>query len=99
MPQVPELELAVSATTRARRESEQEGREYYFVTDEAFRRRLEAGEFLEHVGFEWGQRVGPLCSEIDRIRGRAKARLLDRQTQGALAAQRGVPDGGTSSVT
>ena len=77
MPQVPELELAVSATTRARREGEQEGREYYFVTDEAFRRRLEAGEFLEYVDFEWGQRVGTLWSEIDRIRGRGKAPLLD----------------------
>jgi len=98
MPQVPELELAVSATTRARREGEQEGREYYFVTDEAFRRRLEAGEFLEYVDFEWGQRVGTLWSEIDRIRGRGKAPLLDLETEGALAVQREVPDSVTIFV-
>ena len=49
MPRLPELELAVSATTRERREGEEEGREYYFVTDAEFQRILDSGEFLEHV--------------------------------------------------
>ena len=35
LPHVPELELAVSATTRERREGEQDGREYYFVSDQS----------------------------------------------------------------
>ena len=95
MPRLPELELAVSATTRERREGEVEGREYYFVTDAEFQRILDAGEFLEHVDFEWGQRVGTLWSEISRIRAMGKAPLLDLETAGALAVKREIP----SSVT
>jgi guanylate kinase len=91
MPRLPELELAVSATTRSRRTGEEEGREYYFVSDDEFQRKLDAGEFLEHVDFEWGQRVGTLWSEIDRIRAKGKAPLLDLETEGALAVQREIP--------
>src|SRR5919202_3933638 len=98
MPRVPELELAVSATTRERREGEQEGREYYFVTDAEFQRMLDAGEFLEHVDFEWGQRVGTLWSEISRIRAKEKAPLLDLETDGALAVKRELRDSVTIFV-
>jgi guanylate kinase len=98
MPRVPELELAVSATTRERREGEQHAREYYFVGDAEFQRMLDAGEFLEHVDFEWGQRVGTLWSEIDRIRGKGKAPLLDLETDGALAVQAAIDDSVTIFV-
>ena len=87
MPRIPELELAISATTRERREGEEHGREYYFVTEAEFQRMHDAGEFLEHVDFEWGQRVGTLWSEIARIRATGKAPLLDLETEGALAVQ------------
>ncbi|TMK72874.1 MAG: guanylate kinase [Actinobacteria bacterium] len=98
LPRVPELELAVSATTRERREGEQEGRDYYFVTQKEFQRLLDAGEFLEHVDFEWGQRVGTLWSEIGRIRSEGKAPLLDLETEGALAVKREIPDCVTTFV-
>jgi guanylate kinase len=97
-PRLPELELAVSATTRERREGEEEGREYYFVSDAEFQRMLDAGEFLEHVDFEWGQRVGTLWSEITRIRVKGKAPLLDLETDGALAVKRAIPDSVTVFV-
>ena len=98
MPRLPELELAISATTRERRAGEEHGREYYFVTDEEFQRMLEVGEFLEHVDFEWGQRVGTLWSEIARIQSRGKAPLLDLETHGALAVQREIEDSVTVFV-
>jgi guanylate kinase len=98
MPRVPELELAVSATTRERRAGERDGREYYFIDDAEFERRLRAGEFLEHVDFEWGQRSGTLWSEIARIRAKGKAPLLDLETDGALAVQREIPDSVTIFV-
>lgn len=84
LPQVPELELAVSATTRDRRPGEQEGREYHFISHEEFERKVEAGAFLEWKDFPWGQRSGTLWSEIDRIQQQAKAPLLDLETEGAL---------------
>jgi guanylate kinase len=92
MPRVPELELAISATTRERRDNEQHGREYYFVSGADFQRMLDAGEFLEHVDFPWGQRVGTLWSEISRIRDDGKAPLLDLETDGAIAVQRDIAD-------
>jgi len=83
LPRVPELELAVSATTRERREGEQEGRHYYFVTAEEFQRRLDAGEFLEHVEFA-GHRYGTLRSEVDRIRSKGRVPVLELEIEGAL---------------
>jgi guanylate kinase len=87
----PELELAVSATTRARRNGEVEGREYYFVSDEEFQRLVDEGAFLEHMAHPWGQRVGTLRSEIERIQAAGRVPLLDLETQGALAVRDEVP--------
>jgi guanylate kinase len=96
---MPELELAVSATTRERRPSEIDGRHYWFITQDEFDRRLEAGEFLEYVTFPWGQRSGTLRSEIERIRAAGKIPLLDLETEGALAVQETVPGAVTLFVT
>ena len=88
---MPELELAVSATTRERREGEQDGREYWFISDDEFDERLRSGEFLEYVEFPWGQRSGTLRSEIARITGHARIPLLDLEPIGALEVKRSVP--------
>jgi guanylate kinase len=89
--QIPELELAVSATTRDRRESEENGREYWFISGEEFDQKLAAGEFLEHVEFPWGQRSGTLRSEIDRISAKERIPLLDLEPRGALDVKNTVP--------
>jgi guanylate kinase len=89
--QIPELELAVSATTRDRREGEENGREYWFISVEEFDEKLGAGEFLEHVEFPWGQRSGTLRSEIARITAAGKIPLLDLEPQGALDVKNTVP--------
>jgi guanylate kinase len=82
MPDV--FELAVSATTRARRPAEQEGREYYFVSESHFEQLVQDGEFLEYVDLPWGARSGTLRSEIDRIQANGKVPLLDLETDGAI---------------
>jgi guanylate kinase len=89
--QIPELALAVSATTRERREGEEDGREYWFMSDEEFDEKLRRGEFLEYVEFPWGQRSGTLRSEIARIQGGGKIPLLDLEPMGALEVKRTVP--------
>jgi guanylate kinase len=88
---MPELELAVSATTRARRPNEREGREYYFVSADEFQRRVDANEFIEHVMHPWGPRHGTLRSEIERIRGAGRIPVLDLETEGALVVRDEVP--------
>ena len=91
MRRLPELELAVSATTRERRPSERDGREYHFVSEEEFERLVQEGAFLEHVTHSWGPRHGTLRSEIDRIRGEGRVPLLDLETHGALVVRDEVP--------
>jgi guanylate kinase len=81
---LPELALAISATTRPRRASEQDGREYWFISDEEFTRRVAAGKFLEWVRYVSGHRYGTLRSEIDRIRAAGRVPLLDLEIEGAL---------------
>ena len=89
--QIPDLALAVSATTRERREGEEDGREYWFISGEEFDEKLRAGEFLEYVEFPWGQRSGTLRSEIARIQAAGKIPLLDLEPMGALEVKRTVP--------
>jgi guanylate kinase len=96
---MPELELAVSATTRERRPSEVDGRDYWFLSDEDFDRVLAEKGFLEYVTFPWGQRSGTLRSEIDRIRADGQVPLLDLETDGALYVQTKIPGAITFFVT
>jgi len=95
----PQLELAVSATTRARRPGEVEGIHYYFIGDEEFDRRLEDGDFLEYHVFPWGQRSGTLLSEIDRIGEEGKVCVLELETEGALNVAERVPGAVTIFIT
>jgi guanylate kinase len=98
---VPELELAVSATTRPRRPGEQDGRDYWFLSEEEFERRLAEGGFLEWVELPWGEgyRSGTLWSEIERIAADGHSPLLEIETGGALAVRSRVPDAVTIFVT
>jgi guanylate kinase len=98
---LPELELAISATTRPRRPGEEDGRDYHFLSAEEFDRRLEAGEFLEWVELPWaeGYRSGTLWSELDRIASGGHSPLLEIETGGALAVRDRVPAAVTIFVT
>jgi guanylate kinase len=88
---VPAIEPTVSATTRERRPSEENGREYWFLTNEDFSQRVEAGEFLEWVEYVSGHRYGTLRSELDRIAAKGRVPLLELETEGALRVARNVP--------
>jgi guanylate kinase len=96
---MPQLEVAVSATTRERREGEQEGREYWFLSEDEFSRRVEAEEFLEWVEYVSGHRYGTLRSEIDRIAAKGKVCVLELETEGALAVKRTVAGAVTIFIT
>lgn len=84
----PTLDVAISATTRAARAGEVNGREYWFLTDEEFDQHLAAGDFLEHVDFA-GNRYGTLLSEISRLHDDGRHVILELELNGALEVERG----------
>ena len=84
---VAEIEVAVSATTRPQRPGEQDGLEYWFLSDEEFSRRVEDGEFLEWVPYVSGRRYGTLRSEMDRIADDGRVCVLELELEGALRVQ------------
>jgi guanylate kinase len=92
---VPEVAPSISATTRARRPGEENGREYYFLTLQEFLDRITENAFLEHVTYVSGHRYGTLRSELVRIAGDGKVPLLELETEGALRVKAGV----TGAVT
>ncbi len=88
---LPQLEVAISATTRPMRAGEEDGREYWFLDDAQFSERVEDGEFLEWVEYVSHKRYGTLRSEIDRIGGHGRVCVLELELDGALHVQREVP--------
>jgi guanylate kinase len=88
----PDLAVAVSATTRPRRPGEEDGRDYHFLSDEEFQRRVEAGDFLEHVHYVSAHRYGTLREEVDRILESGRSAVLELETHGAKEVQASSPD-------
>ena len=99
LPRFPELELAISATTREQRPGEQNGVDYRFLSRDEFERRVADGDFLEWVEYVSGHRYGTLRSEIDRIAARGHACLLELETEGAIRVRDTVPGAVTIFVT
>lgn len=84
----PGLQLAVSATTREPRESEVNGVDYHFLSEDDFDRRVARGEFVEHAEYA-GNRYGTLKSELERP---AQGIVLEIDVQGARQVRERLPD-------
>ena len=78
------LEFSVSATCRAPRGKEVNGREYYFFTVEEFKERIKQGEFLEYEEVYPGCYYGTLLSEVERIWAKGHTVLFDVDVIGGL---------------
>jgi guanylate kinase len=89
--QIPELELSISATTREPRPGELDGRDYHFLSPEEFRRRLEAGDFLEHAGYS-GNHYGTLREEVERRVEKCHSVVLEIEVQGARQVRDALGD-------
>jgi guanylate kinase len=88
---VPELELSVSATTRAPRPGEEDGVDYHFLTPGQFEARVAAGDFVEHATYS-GNRYGTLRSELERRLRSGAGVVLEIEVQGARQVRRAMPD-------
>lgn len=89
--QIPELELSVSATTRAPRPGEVDGVDYHFLTDAQFDGRVLAGDFVEHASYA-GRRYGTLREELERRTGRGVPVVLEIELQGARQVRETMPE-------
>lgn len=87
----PELELSVSATTRAPRPGEEDGVDYHFLDDEEFERRVQAGDFVEHARYS-GRRYGTLRSELERRTAAGHPVVLEIEVQGARQVRDSMPE-------
>lgn len=91
MERVPQLELSVSATTRAPRAGERDGVEYHFLAREEFDRKVAAGEFVEHADYA-GRSYGTLRSELESRVSAGKPVVLEIEVQGARQVRAAMPD-------
>ena len=87
------LVMSISATTRPPRPNEVNGRDYWFLTDAEFRKRLAEGQFLEHAEvFSSGFLYGTLSSEMDRAWSQGGWAFLEIDVQGAMKVMQQYPN-------
>lgn len=87
----PSLAFSISATTRAPRKFEKNGKDYYFISEVDFKRKIHDKEFLEWEMVYEGKYYGTLKSEIQRIHAEKKIPVLDIDVQGAIHVQQQYP--------
>lgn len=80
---LPDLGYSCSHTTRPQRFGEEEGREYFFITEAEFRQRIDAGDFLEHANVH-GNLYGTSLAESKKVFNTGKDLIVEVDVQGAL---------------
>jgi guanylate kinase len=88
---VPHLEFSISYTTRSPRGSEQDGREYRFITRGEFENMIERGEFLEYAQV-FGNYYGTARSVLQHAKEQGNDLLLDIDVQGERQVKEKVPE-------
>ena len=90
MKEHPEFRLAfsVSATSRPPRGEERNGVEYYFLTEEEFRRHIKAGDFLEYEEVYEGRFYGTLKSQVDEKLAAGLNVVFDVDVKGGINIKR-----------
>ena len=78
------LEFSISATSRQKRSGETDGKDYFFITAGEFRKKIDAGEFLEWEQVYPGIYYGTLRSEIERIWNNRKTAVFDVDVKGGV---------------
>lgn len=87
-----QLAFSVSATTRQARGNEINGKDYYFLSEEIFRQKIQHNEFIEWEMVYEGKYYGTLYAELERIWSTGKTPVLDIDVKGALHIQRHFPE-------
>ncbi len=82
--------LAKSATTRPRRPDERQGREYFFLTQAEFEKRIKVGDFIEYVNYG-ANYYGTLRSEVEASLQSGRNVILEIELEGARNIRRRMP--------
>lgn len=85
-----QISISVSATTRPMRPGEREGKDYFFLSEEEFRKAIEHREFLEYEKVH-GYYYGTLKKSVDSLVREGKVVLFDIDVKGALSVKRHYP--------
>lgn len=85
------IEFSVSATTRARRENETHGRDYYFISEEEFQQKIENNEFIEWEKF-YDYHYGSLKSVVEEKLEAGISVIFDIDVKGAVNIKKHYPD-------
>ena len=88
---VPGLQFSISYTTREPRGSEEDGREYFFVSRDEFEKMIESGEFLEHANV-FGNYYGTAQRFLAEATSKGKDLILDIDVQGAEQVKTKMPE-------
>ncbi|MBO9591704.1 MAG: guanylate kinase [Niabella sp.] len=88
---IPQLSFSISAATRAARAGEVDGRDYYFISEAEFTKKIKANEFVEWEMVYEGKYYGTLKSELQRLWKKDKYPLLDIDVKGAIHVQQQYP--------
>ncbi len=75
------LHLSISTTTRSPREGEKDGADYYFVTDDEFKKRISEDKFIEHATFN-KNRYGTEKRNLEEAAAKDSDALFDIEVQG-----------------
>ena len=86
------LAFSISAATRQKRDYEKDGVDYYFISVDEFKEKIQHNAFIEWEMVYEGKYYGTLKSEIHRIWKENKAPLLDIDVQGAVHLQQEHPE-------
>ena len=92
----PEIEFSVSATSRAPRGEEKDGVDYWFLSEEEFRRRIAEGGFVEFEEVYSGSFYGTLKSEVERIWAKGHVIIFDVDVKGGVNLKRYFGDSALS---
>lgn len=84
--------FSISATTRLPRPGEKEGKDYFFVTDAAFKAMRQRGELMEWAKVHSHHYYGTPKSYVEKMRQAGKDVLLDIDVQGAIQVKRKFPE-------
>ncbi|MEI9934545.1 MAG: guanylate kinase [Ferruginibacter sp.] len=88
----PQLTFSISAATRQARGDEKNGVDYYFISEEEFKQKIQHDEFVEWEMVYEGKYYGTLKSEMERIWSLSKIPVLDIDVQGAVHVKQQYPE-------